>query len=138
MTNSPNHTTAHAAHTGAGAGAPARPGRGLRIAGWLTAAALTMLMIKWVLVTAVLLAVPFALWWVIDRAGQGRRQRAAETVAAEHAAKRRIEVESRAVVDAAGGCGWCGSRIAHRDHATGGLVMPADFHRDEIERTIAA
>ncbi|WP_433801094.1 hypothetical protein [Actinomycetospora sp. CA-084318] len=87
---------------------------------------LAILIIKWALITAAILAVPFGLWWVYDQV----RQR---TVV-----NRRAEVEGRAVVDAGGGCGWCGSRIAHRDLDTGGLVMPADFHRDEIEATLAA
>ncbi|MCD2188418.1 hypothetical protein [Actinomycetospora soli] len=87
---------------------------------------LALLILKWALITAAILAVPFGIWWVYDQVQQ------------RTAVDRRAEVESRAVVDAAGGCGWCGSRIAHRDHETGGLVMPADFHRDEIERTIAA
>ncbi len=141
MTNpwnhTPNHTASraanHAAHTKAGS--PARPGRGLRIAGWVAAAALSLLMITGVLATVVLLAVPFALWWVIDRAGRGRRSRAAQAAADEYVAGRRAEVESRAVVDAAGGCGWCGSRTAHRA-PDGRLVMPREHHRADIEHTL--
>jgi hypothetical protein len=52
------------------------------------------------------------------------------------AAERRREVESRAVFDAAGGCGWCGQRSMHLD-ARGAVMHPAAFHRSEIEETIA-
>jgi hypothetical protein len=41
------------------------------------------------------------------------------------------EVESRAFIDAAGGCGWCGSRIAHVDTA-GRSILPRDWHRNDI------
>lgn len=87
---------------------------------------LAILIIKWALITAAILAVPFGIWWVYDQAQQRK------------VTDRRAEVEGRAVVDAGGGCGWCGSRIAHRDEYTGSLVLPADFHRDEIEATLAA
>ncbi|NYD38565.1 hypothetical protein [Actinomycetospora corticicola] len=87
---------------------------------------LAILIIKWALITAAILAVPFGIWWVYDQVQQRK------------VVDRRAEVEGRAVVDAAGGCGWCGSRIAHRDDYTGSLVQPADFHREEIEATLAA
>lgn len=87
---------------------------------------LAILIIKWALITAAILAVPFGIWWVYDRVQQRK------------VVDRRAEVEGLAVVDAGGGCGWCGSRIAHRDGYTGNLVLPADFHRDEIEAALAA
>ena len=100
---------------------------------------LAILIIKWVLITAAILAVPFGVWWVLDRSRRTRPEREARRAAAASAA-RRAEVESRAVVDAAGGCGWCGwcgSRIAHRDVRTGQVALPSAFHRDEIEQAIA-
>ncbi|MDL5154617.1 hypothetical protein [Actinomycetospora termitidis] len=86
---------------------------------------LAILILKWALITAAILAVPFGAWWVHDQVQQRK------------VVDRRTEVEGRAVVDAAGGCGWCGSRIAHRDDYTGSLVLPADHHRDEIEAALA-
>ncbi|NMO90688.1 hypothetical protein [Actinomycetospora sp. TBRC 11914] len=100
--------------------------------GVLLLVGLAILVIKWALITAAILAVPFGVWWLVDRSRQRRRVDAAGAAAA-----RRAEVESRAVVDAAGGCGWCGSRIPHRDDRTGVPVSPRRFHRDEIEETIA-
>jgi hypothetical protein len=97
---------------------------------------LAILVIKWALITAAILAVPFGIWWVLDRSQRTRPEREARRAAAVSAA-RRAEVESRAVIDAAGGCGWCGSRIAHRDLRTGLVAMPHEFHRDEIEQAIA-
>jgi hypothetical protein len=97
---------------------------------------LAILIIKWALITAAILAVPFGVWWVLDRSRRTRPEREARRAAAASAA-RRAEVESRAVVDAAGGCGWCGSRIAHRDPRTGQVALPREFHRDEIEQAIA-
>ncbi|TCK21751.1 hypothetical protein [Pseudonocardia endophytica] len=47
----------------------------------------------------------------------------------------RREVESLAVVDAAGGCGWCGSRIAHVND-DGHLIPPRYWHTVEIEERI--
>jgi hypothetical protein len=47
----------------------------------------------------------------------------------------RHEVESLAVVDAAGGCGWCGSRIAHVND-DGHLIPPRYWHTVEIEERI--
>jgi hypothetical protein len=102
------------------------------LVGVLLLVGLAILVIKWALITAAILAVPFGVWWLVDRSRQRRR---VEAVGA--AAARRAEVESRAVVDAAGGCGWCGSRIPHRDDRTGAPVTPRRFHRDEIEETIA-
>lgn len=87
---------------------------------------LAILIIKWALITAAILAVPFGIWWFYDQVQQRK------------VVDRRAEVEGRAVIDAAGGCGWCGSRIAHRDEYTGSLVTPGDHHREEIEQALAA
>jgi hypothetical protein len=105
-------------------------GCGLLIVG-LLAIALVVLIIKWALITAAILAVPFGIWWVLDRSKQRERTQEMEANTA-----RRVEIEGRAVVDAAGGCGWCGSPIAHSDEA-GQPVAPREFHRDEIDQTLA-
>ena len=92
---------------------------------------LAIMIIKWALITAAIMAVPFGVWWLVDHHQQ--RQRGREIDARD---ARRAEIEGRAVVDAASGCGWCGSRVAHRDHG-GMLVMPREHHREEIDEAIA-
>jgi hypothetical protein len=88
------------------------------------------------LITAAILAVPFGVWWIWDRSRTTRTARAAQArqLAAQ---RRRDDLESRATVDVAGGCGWCGLRIAHRDER-GGLVTPVDYHRSEIDEQLAS
>ncbi|MCE3556246.1 hypothetical protein LWC33_32995 [Pseudonocardia sp. RS11V-5] len=102
--------------------------------------AVVVTIVKWLLITAAILAVPFGAWFVYDRVSVAKRRakrRAKEERAVTSAVERRREVESRAVFDAAGGCGWCGQRSMHLD-ALGGVMHPAAFHRHEIEETIAA
>ena len=94
---------------------------------------LVILIVKWVLITAAILAVPFGAWWLWDRASHDLDRRHADALVA-----RRREVESRAIIDAAGCCGWCGMRAGHRDHRTGARVTPRAYHHVEIERTLAA
>jgi hypothetical protein len=109
---------------------PAGGGCGVLILGVL-AIGLAIMIIKWALITAAILAVPFGVWWLVDHHQQRQRGRDIEARDA-----RRAEIEGRAVVDAASGCGWCGSRIAHRDQS-GTLVMPREHHREEIDEAIA-
>ena len=89
---------------------------------------LVLLVIKWLLITAAILVVPFGIWWVADR-HRNVEARTREREAVEALARRRHDVESRAVVDAGGGCGWCGSRVAHRDSRSGAVLLPRDHHR---------
>jgi hypothetical protein len=105
-----------------------------QLVGILLLIGLALMIVKWALITVAILAVPFGVWFVYDRVSAARK-RAAEQDAVQGAADRRREIESLAVVDAAGGCGWCGSRLAHRDRL-GMLVGPADFHRAEIEDAV--
>lgn len=39
-----------------------------RLIGYLLLAGLAILMIKWALITAAILVVPFGIWWLYDRA----------------------------------------------------------------------
>lgn len=103
-----------------------------KIIGWLLLIGLILLVVKWLLITAALLAVPFGAWWLWDRHRRSAAQRRADAAAA-----RRREIESRAVVDPFGGCGWCGSRLPHRDDA-GRPASPAAYHRGEIEQAVLA
>lgn len=95
---------------------------GLVVLGFV-ALGLIILVFKWLLITAAILVLPFTAWWVYDKT-QGSP------------ARRRRIIEARATVDAGGGCGWCGSRVKHEDYSTGRVLLPAEFHREEIERTI--
>jgi hypothetical protein len=44
-----------------------RPSTGAQVVGWLLVAGLAILVIKWLAITALILAVPFGLWWLVDR-----------------------------------------------------------------------
>jgi len=94
---------------------------------------LVVLIVKWALITAAILAIPFGVWWLWDRSTQDLDRRNAEVLDV-----RRREIESLAVVDAAGGCGWCGTPRGHRDHRTGARVTPRAYHRLDIEQALAA
>jgi hypothetical protein len=87
---------------------------------------------QWVVLVVLLAVVVFCVVGLVG--GASRRQDEREQRAAE---QRRAEIESRAEVDVAGYCGWCGDRAAeHLDR--GRYVAPRLFHADEIEETIAA
>ncbi len=43
-----------------------------RFLGWLIVIALSLLVVKWLLITAAVLAVPFGAWWVWDRSAARR------------------------------------------------------------------
>ncbi|OLT10921.1 hypothetical protein BJF78_28260 [Pseudonocardia sp. CNS-139] len=105
------------------------------VVGVVLVVGLVLLILKWVLTTVAILAVPFGIWWTCDRLARSRRLRAAEQQALS-AQRRRAEVEALASVDAFGGCGWCGSRLAHVDRR-GRMVMPRDWHRAEIEAVVS-
>jgi ABC-type nickel/cobalt efflux system permease component RcnA len=105
-----------------------------QLVGSLIVLGLVLLILKWALITAAILVIPFGVWWIWDHARSSRSAKAAQ--ARELAARqRRQELESRATVDAAGGCGWCGSRILHRD-SNGTVIRPVDHHRAEIEEQL--
>lgn len=108
---------------------------GAQLVAGIIVVGLVLLILKWALITIAILIVPFGVWWFWDRSRSSRTARAAQSrqVAAQ---RRRHELEARATVDAAGGCGWCGSRIAHRDERDG-VVYPVDYHRTEIEELLA-
>jgi hypothetical protein len=46
------------------------PSTGAQVVGWLLVAGLALLVIKWLAITALILAVPFGVWWVVDRSRQ--------------------------------------------------------------------
>ena len=109
----------------------------VKLVGGLLALGLFILIVKWLFITAVILVVPFGAWWVWDRSQQAKARPATVHRSGGADPFRRREAESRAVIDAAGGCGWCGARVAHVDPATGRYVLPVDFHRREIDEEAA-
>lgn len=92
---------------------------------------------QWVVVAAALVAVPVACWWLYTRAsGRAASKRSGlpnpRTAAGGAPVSRRTELESRAVIDAAGRCGWCGSATRHQDQY-GFPTTPLAYHRKEID-----
>ncbi|WP_224386335.1 hypothetical protein [Pseudonocardia sp. ICBG1293] len=93
-------------------------------------------LLQWLVVAAFLVALPVAGWWLHSRLS-GRAARRSTVPGARPAAvaavpARRAELESRAVYDAVGRCGWCGSATRHQDRY-GFPATPLAFHRGEID-----
>ena len=82
---------------------------------------------QWLLGVALFIAVGAGAWWLVRQVSD-RRPRPAVGPAAD----RRTELENRAVLDAAGRCGWCGSSTLHKDDF-GFPVTPLTYHRAEID-----
>lgn len=94
-------------------------------------------LVQWVVVAAGLVAIPVVCWWLYARAsGRAASKRSAlpnsRTAVGGASAARRIELESRAVIDAVGRCGWCGSATRHQDQF-GFPTTPLAYHRKEID-----
>lgn len=78
---------------------------------------------------ALLVSVPLGAWWLYRQVKARDRMRPSLPAGRTD---RRAELESRAVLDAAGRCGWCGSPDLHRDER-GFPVTPLTHHRAEID-----
>ena len=78
---------------------------------------------------ALIVSIPLGAWWLYRRVKA--RDRARPSLPAGRT-DRRAQLESRAVLDAAGRCGWCGSADLHRDDH-GFPVTPLTYHRAEID-----
>jgi hypothetical protein len=91
--------------------------------------------VQWLLGVAVIVAIPLGAWWLY-RTVSGRKRAALPAGGPPtidgNARDRRSELESRAVLDATGRCGWCGSTTLHKDEF-GFPVTPLTFHRSEID-----
>lgn len=83
-----------------------------------------------VVTIAVIAAIPLAGWWLYKNLSGKRAPRA--VAAAGPPPDRRAELESRAVVDDSGRCGWCGSQTRHTDEH-GFPTTPLRYHRAEID-----
>ena len=91
---------------------------------------------QWLLGVALIVAIPVGAWWLY-RQGSARRSTSMAAPVARKAltgspGDRRSELESRAVLDAAGRCGWCGSPSLHKDEF-GFPITPLAYHRAEID-----
>lgn len=84
-------------------------------------------LVQWLLGVALVVALGAGAWWLYGQVA-GRRR----TPVAGPAPDRRAELESRAVLDADGRCGWCGSSTLHKDDF-GFPVTPLTYHRAEID-----
>lgn len=83
--------------------------------------------VQWLLGVALIVAVPVGAWWVYRQVSDRRRK-----PAVGRPTDRRSELEGRAVLDAAGRCGWCGSATLHKDEF-GFPTTPLAHHRAEID-----
>jgi hypothetical protein len=92
--------------------------------------------VQWVLVAAVIVAVPVGGWWLYKQVSGRNRKPAVPTSSPQAVAgpsgDRRRELEGRAVLDASGHCGWCGSPTLHKDEF-GFPTTPLGYHRAEID-----
>ena len=93
-------------------------------------------LVQWLLGIAVIVALVAGGWWVFKKVS-GRDAKPAVVSPAPQAVtagadNRRSELESRAVLDASGRCGWCGSTSLHKDEF-GFPVTPLTYHRAEID-----
>jgi hypothetical protein len=90
--------------------------------------------VQWLLGVALIVAIPVGAWWLYRTISD--RKRAAVAGGPKpipgRVPDRRTELESRAVLDATGRCGWCGSTTLHKDEF-GFPVTPLTYHRSEID-----
>ncbi|MFC5064767.1 hypothetical protein [Actinomycetospora atypica] len=89
------------------------------------------------IVTVIVVAVAWGLLARYNAEQEEKRAEAAKAAAAAKAAEVRSEIESRASIDAVGGCGWCGYPESHRG-ATGHPVHPRDWHALDVEEAVRA
>ena len=86
-------------------------------------------LVQWLLGAALIVSIPLGAWWLYRQVKARDRAHPAVT---GRPADRRAELESRAVIDAAGRCGWCGAASLHKDEF-GFPVTPLAYHRAEID-----
>ena len=78
---------------------------------------------------ALIVSIPLGAWWLYRQVKARDRARPALPPGRTD---RRAQLESRAVLDPAGRCGWCGSTALHKDDH-GFPVTPLTYHRAEID-----
>lgn len=91
-------------------------------------------LVQWLIGVAVIVALVAGGWWLFKKV-TGREAKpvvGASAQALPAGSDRRTELEGRAVLDASGRCGWCGSTTLHKDEF-GFPVTPLNYHRAEID-----
>jgi len=91
-------------------------------------------LVQWLIGVVVIVALVAGGVWVFKKV-TGRAAKPAVAPGAQAlpaGADRRTELEGRAVLDASGRCGWCGSSELHKDEF-GFPVTPLTYHRAEID-----
>jgi hypothetical protein len=92
-------------------------------------------LVQWLIGVAVIVALVAGGVWVFKKV-TGREAKPAVAPGAQAlppgSVERRSELEGRAVMDASGRCGWCGSAELHKDEF-GFPTTPLKYHRAEID-----
>jgi hypothetical protein len=83
-------------------------------------------LVQWLIGVVVIVALVAGGWWLFKKVVGASAQ------ALPAGSDRRAELEGRAVLDASGRCGWCGSTTLHKDEF-GFPVTPLNYHRAEID-----
>jgi hypothetical protein len=90
-------------------------------------------LVQWVLGIAIIVALPVGGYLLYKKLkGSAGSPQLAAAPKALVKGDRRSELESRAVIDAAGRCGWCGAAELHKDEY-GFPTTPLRYHRAEID-----
>jgi hypothetical protein len=94
-------------------------------------------LVQWVLGIAVIVAIPVGGYLLYKKLSGPRAPKPVApaprvTALTKGAGDRRSELESRAVMDASGRCGWCGAAELHKDEY-GFPTTPLRYHRAEID-----
>lgn len=87
------------------------------------------------LVAVIVLSVVFLIVGKVSAVQDKKRAAAAAEAAQVRAAEVRADIESRATVDAIGGCMWCGHPGSHRAE-NGHAVHPRDWHAVEVDDAV--
>jgi hypothetical protein len=91
-------------------------------------------LVQWLIGIAVIVALVAGGVWVFKKVTGREAKPVAPSAQALPAGSldRRAELESKAVMDASGRCGWCGSTELHKDEF-GFPTTPLKYHRAEID-----
>ena len=91
-------------------------------------------LVQWLIGVAVIVALVAGGWWLFKKVtGRDAKPAVAPSAQALPAGSdRRTDLESKAVIDASGRCGWCGSTELHKDEF-GFPTTPLKYHRAEID-----
>ena len=93
-------------------------------------------LVQWLIGVLVIVAIAAGAWWLFKKvAGRDAQPAVAPPgprAVAGGSDDRRTELEGRAVLDASGRCGWCGSTTLHKDEF-GFPVTPLTYHRADID-----